>query len=136
MPRLYHVQLSTGPIELYAVSQDAGGGVVTYYLNGPLPNQFMTHPPEFRDISRELCNASPLVISSSGKTAKDNGLALSGEIKSTEEIQHPGSHIMHLSIVWMVVRWEERKPIDGVRAYWLDAISVASIADVVALLQG
>jgi hypothetical protein len=35
----------------------------------------------------------------------------------------------------MVVRWEERKPIDGVRAYWLDAISVASIADVVALLQ-
>jgi hypothetical protein len=29
MPRLYHVQLTTGPIELYAVSQDAGGGVVT-----------------------------------------------------------------------------------------------------------
>lgn len=108
---------------------------MTYYFNGPLPSQFMTHPPEFRDISRELCNASSLVISSSGKTAKDNGLALSGEIKSTEEIQHPGSHIMHLSIVWMVVRWEERKPIDGVRAYWLDAISVASIADVVALLQ-
>ena len=96
----------------------------------------MAHPPEFRDISRELCNASSLVISGSGKTAKDNGLALSGEIKSTEEIQHPGSHIMHLSIIWLVVRWEERKPIDGVRAYWLDAISVASIVDVVTLLRG
>ena len=28
MPRFYHVQLTTGPIELYAVTQAAGGGVV------------------------------------------------------------------------------------------------------------
>jgi hypothetical protein len=91
---------------------------------------------KLRDISRELWNASSFVISTSGKAAKDNGLALSGEIKSTEEIQHPGSHIMHLSIVWLVARWEDRPPVDGVYIYWLDAISVASIADVVALLRG
>jgi hypothetical protein len=43
---------------------------------------------------------------------------------------------MHASIVWLVTSWEERPPIDGLHVYWLRAISVASIADVVALLQG
>ena len=76
------------------------------------------------------------MINASDKPVKDNGFALSGEIKSIEEIRHPGSHIMHFSIVWLVTRWAERPSVDGCYVYWLDAISVASIADVVALLQG
>jgi hypothetical protein len=42
---------------------------------------------------------------------------------------------MHASIVWLVMRWEERPSPDDRHVYWMDAISVASIADVVALLQ-
>lgn len=113
---------------------------MTYYLNGPSPNRSMllTRPaPAFRDISRELWergNSAKFHFSS--KPAKDGGVELSAEIRSGEEIEHPGSHIMHASVVWLVTSWEERPSIDGVHIYWLDAISVASIADVVALLQG
>jgi hypothetical protein len=115
--------------------------VVTYCFNGPLPNQSMAHfmrqPPAFRDISRELWErGNSTTFHFSSNPAKDGGVELSAEIKSGEEIQRPGSHIMHASIVWLVTSWEERPPIDGLHVYWLQAISVASIADVVALLQG
>ncbi len=112
---------------------------MTYCFNGPLPNQSMAHfndsSPKFRDISRELWErGNSTMFHFSSKPAKDGGVELSAEIRSGEEIQHPGSHIMHVSIVWLVTSWEERLPIDGLHVYWLRAISVASIADVVALL--
>ena len=112
---------------------------MTYCFNGPLPNRSMAHfmpqPPAFRDISRELWErGNSTTFHFSSKPAKDGGVELSAGIKSGEEIQHPGSHIMHASIVWLVTSWEERPPIDGLHVYWLRAISVASIADVVALL--
>jgi hypothetical protein len=97
----------------------------------------MPQPSTFRDISRELWerdNSTMFYFSS--KPAKDGGVELSAEIKNGEEIQHPGSHIMHASIIWLVTSWEERPQLDGLRIYRLRAVSVASIADVVALLQG
>jgi hypothetical protein len=108
--------------------------------NAPLPDRFMLsahYTPAFRDISRELWErGNSTMFHFSSNPAKDGGVALSAEIKSGEEIQHPGSHIMHASIVWLVTSGEEHPPIDGLHVYWLRAISVASIADVVALLQG
>jgi hypothetical protein len=98
--------------------------------------QFNDPSPKFRDISRELWDkSSSFCLTFHGKNiASRREIELSAGIKSGEEIQHPGSHIMHASIVWLVTSWEERPPIDGLHVYWLRAISVASIADVVALL--
>jgi hypothetical protein len=108
--------------------------------NAPLPDRIMLHAhyaPAFRDISRELWErGSSTAFHLSSEPAKNGGIELSAEIKSGEEIEHPGSHIMHASIVWLVTSWGEHPPIDGLHVYWLRAISVASIADVVAMLQG
>ena len=95
----------------------------------------MPQPLKFTDISKQLWDSSSTVFRWGERAVKDGGAELSAEIKVYEELNHPGSYIMHASIVWLVMRWEECPSPDDRHVYWMDAISIASIADVVALIQ-